>query len=606
MASLRHRLDPRRHLSASIGWSVFLIVVLAATVGATLSAERTELQVRKDNERLLGQFATRAMHGLHQGLATRQSILQASAAQIVASSDRGSDALTAHLAALQQEFPEFGWLAVADSGGHVVARVGDVPQEPEPSQQPWFLRRHDGPYLRAAAAAPGGVPAAEGAHQNPDAAPTQIEISVPLKQAEGRIVGVLGGALSWRWLRDMASELAQGLDPSRHLHLWLLADDGTIVIRPGFRRGEGPHSILDLSDGGRMLVGRYGVRSSEHGSPGWTVVVAEDKQDAMARGRSTLEIVFLSTLLSGLAAGALAAWITHVLLARLRRLALQALEVQGGTRDALDSSPGIDEVAQIGATLASTVTQLNREKRSLMRLNAELDQRVAARTNRIERLADEARQAAVVRERLRLARDLHDTLAHSLMALIAQLRLVRKLHRQMPGAELEEELGCAEVVAMNGLQEARAAIMQMRHNSVRETGLVAALEELLKRFAERTGIVARLQQDGLAAHISGERAETAFRLVEEALRNVERHSNARTVEVRLSSKLPNEETPDTGMAPRVLLEVVDDGIGFDPAAPAPGHYGLPGMAEQAALMQAKLQVLSTHGRGTRIAVELDA
>ncbi len=259
--------------------------------------------------------------------------------------------------------------------------------------------------------------------------------------------------------------------------------------------------------------------------------------------------------------------------------------------------------------MAELVAQLQQEKQSLQRLNAELDARVAERTARIERLADEARQAAVARERLRIARDVHDTLSHSLMALLTQVRLVRKLRDRLDPAEIDAELGRAEAVAASGLAEARAAITQMRDGGVGDIGLGAALGELLARFGERSGIDHALTIDGPAAAMADARAQTMFRIVEEALYNVQRHSRAGRVTIALRSDPPSGASGASGAADaptRVILVVTDDGAGFDPAAPRPGHYGLLGMREQAALIGATLAVHSAPGQGTRIALALEA
>jgi signal transduction histidine kinase len=257
--------------------------------------------------------------------------------------------------------------------------------------------------------------------------------------------------------------------------------------------------------------------------------------------------------------------------------------------------------------LAELVDHLQQEKHALRTLNAELDARVVERTARIERMADDARHAAVNRERLRLARDLHDTLAHSLMALLTQIRLVRKLRARWVESELEAELARIEEVAASGLTDARAAITQMRHNGVRETGLGPALQESLRRFRERTGMAATLKAEPAAAELANERAETAFRIAEEAIRNVERHAQARSLTLQLSVvSAPGRGAADAGAVQRLKLEIADDGVGFDPAVPRPGHYGLRGIEEQASLIGARLDLFSQPGQGTRIVIEFDA
>lgn len=604
MSTLR-RLDPRLHLAAAIGWAVFTVVTLAALAAASLAAGEAESRVRADSERLLTQFATQVRVALAMNLETRRSIVQATAAQILASSDRGNEALRRHLDAVQAQFPEFVWSGVADEQGRVTAATGGLLEGEDVSALAWFASGRTRPYL-------GGVHGLGMLDRLlPRAADGQprraIDLAVPLTHAAGRNIGVLGAQLSWAWVERLQAELLRSLDGSRRLNLLLAADDGTVLIGPAEWLGRTLPASADLSQGGAYLVGDKVEHTQQSGGPGWSIVIRQDARSALAPARSTRHVVFLSVLLAGLAAAALSVWATRVLTRRLSVLAAQALDVRSGKLQALAVPAGKDEVSRIGTTLAELVGHLQREKQALQTLNAELDARVVERTARIERLADDARHAAVTRERLRLARDLHDTLAHSLMALLTQIRLVRKLRARWSDAELEDELASVEAVAASGLTEARAAITQMRHNGVREAGLGPALQELLGRFGERSGVVAKLNAEPAAAGLASERAETVFRIAEEALHNVERHAQARSVDLRLVIvSEPDGALPDAGAAQRFRLEIRDDGVGFDPSVPRQGHYGLRGIEEQAALIGARLELISRPGRGTRIVVEFSA
>lgn len=605
--SVWQRLDPRLHLAAAIGWAVFTVVALAALVAASLAAGEAESRVRTDSERLLTQFATQIRHALAMNLETRRSVVQATAAQIVASSDRGNEALRRHLDAVQAQFPEFAWLGVADERGLVTAAAGGVLEGEDVSARPWFAKGRTRPFL-------GGVhPAQLPDTASPSAAagPAQrfIDLAVPLTHAGGRNVGVLGAQLSWAWVERVQAELLRSVDTSRRLDLLLAAADGTVLVGPPDWLGRPLPVSADLSQGGTYLVGRHAEHKREDGGLGWAVVVRQDAVAALAPAQATRQVVFISVLLVGLVAAAAAVWATRVLTRRLSALAGQAQGVRSGALQALTVPAGKDEVSRIGATLAEVVDHLQQERNALQTLNAELDARVVERTARIERLADDARHAAVTRERLRLARDLHDTLAHSLMALLTQIRLVRKLRARWTENQLEAELARAESVAASGLTEARAAITQMRHNGVREAGLGPALQELLGRFRERTGVAATLQAESSAAALASERAETVFRIAEEALHNIERHAQAQSLTLCLclcAASAPDGGPADAGAAPRMRLEITDDGVGFDPAVPRPGHYGLRGIVEQAALIGARLELRSQPGHGTRVVVEFDA
>src|SRR5260370_32158142 len=100
---------------------------------------------------------------------------------------------------------------------------------------------------------------------------------------------------------------------------------------------------------------------------------------------------------------------------------------------------------------------------------------------------------------------------------------------------LREELAGAEEVADEGLKGARTAITQMRVNAVRDTGLGAALGKAFDRFIDRTALSGEFTADPEAASFGDERAETLFRMAEEALRNIERHAMATRALVALKS-----------------------------------------------------------------------
>ena len=132
-------------------------------------------------------------------------------------------------------------------------------------------------------------------------------------------------------------------------------------------------------------------------------------------------------------------------------------------------------------------------------------------------------------------------------------------------------------MAATGLAEARAAITQMRHNDVCDAGLGAALQELLSRFEERSGVDAVLDADTQAAGMADERAETVFRIVEEALNGVERTPTPKRCALPLrwtesqSAEAPALSPDDSA---RVRVEVADDGVGFDPATHVQATTGL--------------------------------
>lgn len=593
LASLRVRLDPRRHLATAIGWTIVAVVAAASLAGGQLAALDAERATRHDTELLMQQFTRQVQHSLAMSLQTRLAIVQTTADQIAASGEHRPAALRRHLEAVKRQFPEFAWLGVADSNGRIVAASGAVAEGANASGRPWFQAGREHPALADVEApvllAP-HLPAA------PAGRPWRfVSASAPIPQPSAGLGGVVSGHVSWAWIEGLQQSLLAALDSGRPLELLLLNRQRQVIAGPPAWLGRTLADTSDLTEGGRYIVGRHDPTPADGERLGWRVVVRQGAATALKEVERVRRAVLFTVLAAGLLAGLAAWWLTHWLTRRLDVLAGQAHAMRRGQRSSIDVPAGDDEVSRIGATMAALVGQLQHEKDELATLAAELDARVAARTARIERMADEARHAAVTRERLRLARDLHDTLAHSLMALLQQLRLARKLQATLAPQDLAAELERAEAVAAAGLDGARAAITQMRHGTVRVSGLAAALRELLARFGERTGLQAEFSASGPAADLADERAETLYRIVEELLRNIERHAAARTVALSIA-----------GTGARARLMVSDDGTGFDSGAARPGHYGLQGVREQADLIAARLTIESRPGGGTRIELAFDA
>ena len=588
--TLARRIDPRLHLSAAIGWAVFAVVTLAALAAATLASAEAEGRARTDAQALLGEFATQVRDALSLQIEARRSLLLATAAQLGSLSDRSPSTQLRVLEAAQLQVPEFSWMGVADDKGRLLVSTEDITLAAQPAPQaPWFELGRSQPVVDDRRA----LPTADNQGQR------LIELAAPLPQGLDPGGVVLVATLPWSWVEAQISRMQQALDNRRQIQVLIASREGTLLVAPAHWLGQrlGPSS--DLTEGGAFeVVTRAQLRMAEGVGLGWTATVRRSADVTLAPVRETRRAVFIIVFSAGLLAAAVAVLVTRALTGRLSQLARQAEAVRRGERGTLEPTAGTDEVARIGATLAQVVGHLQAEKQSLQALNQQLDLRVAERTERIERLAEETRHAAVTRERLRLARDLHDTLAHSLMALLTQIRLVRKLRGRMQDAELDGELARAEGVATSGLREARAAISQMRDNGVRDAGIGPALRDLVRRFQERTGVTVDLQIDGATGTWADERAETLFRIAEEGLRNVERHAQARLVQVKLGTDAAESN------APKVRLEIQDDGLGFDLAQAPVGHFGLLGMQEQAALIGARLDLHSLPAHGTRLSVEL--
>jgi signal transduction histidine kinase len=208
------------------------------------------------------------------------------------------------------------------------------------------------------------------------------------------------------------------------------------------------------------------------------------------------------------------------------------------------------------------------------------------------RLHERARQAAVLEERERLARELHDSVAQSLYAV--------SLHADAATRALTE--GDAEPVGSNladireTVQEAQAdmrlLLFELRPPLLQEQGLAAALQTRLRAVEARAGLATAFEGED-AGRLRPETEQELYRVAQEALNNVLKHAHASRATVRFDV--------GAGMA---SLEVVDDGVGFEPALRGGDGYGLPGMRERAERLGGTLRVESAPGAGTRVRVEV--
>lgn len=190
---------------------------------------------------------------------------------------------------------------------------------------------------------------------------------------------------------------------------------------------------------------------------------------------------------------------------------------------------------------------------------------------------------ATSRERNRLARELHDTLAHALSGTAVQLQAVGTLLTIDPQTA-KTELREAQNQIKQGLTESRRAIAALRDSSLESLGLVEALRQRGKNIAQRSGFAFESdvqiaeQAQPLPLHIE----QSLFRMADEALLNTEKHAAATAVTLSVAHT-----------SEKITLVVRDNGRGFDPQQTAPqAHFGLMGLRERAALIGAHLDIHS--------------
>ena len=208
-------------------------------------------------------------------------------------------------------------------------------------------------------------------------------------------------------------------------------------------------------------------------------------------------------------------------------------------------------------------------------------------------LYEQSRELTMIAERNRLALELHDVVSQKLFSLsLTAESAATLLDRDQDGARAQ--LDRVLELAREALDELRTLILGLRPASLERDGLQGALEKEVAMLRRIHGAEIDFDADGVEAR-AGSRDLAVLRIAHEALHNAVRHAGARTVSVRLH-----------GSGGRLVVEVADDGVGFDPsgAQTRSRQLGLTSMEERARELGAKLEIRSALGEGTTVRLEV--
>lgn len=208
----------------------------------------------------------------------------------------------------------------------------------------------------------------------------------------------------------------------------------------------------------------------------------------------------------------------------------------------------------------------------------------------MERLTERDRTLAMVQERTRMAREIHDTLAQGFVAVLQQFQsILTSIDSEPALARKIAERGVR--LARNSLEEARQAVKLLRDHRNVSSDLLGRLEQLVDDENDKGFPTVRFESSLSNCEESQELADQVMRIVSEAIQNARNHSKSQSIAVRLFE-----------VDRRRKLEVQDYGIGFDTGTVREGRFGLVGMKERAATVNAALEIHSTVGKGTTVVV----
>lgn len=235
----------------------------------------------------------------------------------------------------------------------------------------------------------------------------------------------------------------------------------------------------------------------------------------------------------------------------------------------------------VGYFISALVSRLREQRESLRGANASLTH-----------YASTLEQLTVSRERNRLARELHDTLAHSLTAISVSLETA-KAYFDIDPNETREMIDKSLEATRKGVDETRRALKALRSSDLVDLGLRLAVKKAAESAALRFGLDLELDLQDPMPSLSPDVEQTIYRVTQEAIENLTKHSRAEKFGIQLHSNA------------RTTLIVEDDGVGFDlKSREHSGHFGLVGMRERAELSGGTLQVESDKGKGTRVVLTI--
>ncbi len=235
----------------------------------------------------------------------------------------------------------------------------------------------------------------------------------------------------------------------------------------------------------------------------------------------------------------------------------------------------------VGFFISFIVARLREQRESLREANTNLTH-----------YASTLEQLTVSRERNRLARELHDTLAHSLTAISVSLETAKAYFDINPN-QTRDLIDTSLEATRKGVDETRRALRALRSSDLVDMGLSLAVKKAAESAASRFSLDLELDLQDPMPSLSPDVEQTILRVTQEAIENITKHSQAKKFSVHLSS---NKQT---------TLVIQDDGIGFEmKSKDATGHFGLVGMHERAELAGGHLKIESGKGRGTKVVLTI--
>lgn len=324
----------------------------------------------------------------------------------------------------------------------------------------------------------------------------------------------------------------------------------------------------------------------------WGVVIRQAEEEALAPVRDLRQSLLLFGVILAFTTFLLVTITTRDVTRRIRKLATASRKIADGDLTSPVALLGRDEVGILAQTFDEMRTKLKVSYEELAELHRAVKRQDEIRGELLRDLLSIQEE-----ERKRIARELHDETSQVLTSL--NVNLEAAISRLPPNiAEVKSILKKTQNQSLNILEEIHRLIYQLRPTVLDDLGLVTAIRWLAENNLEKAGVIVNFKTTGRVNRLDGQAEIILFRVIQEVVRNITRHAEARSVDIRLHFKKS-----------ALKVRVTDDGRGFDveeAISKRDGRRGLGllGMKERVGLARGSLDIRSRPGGGTEITIEI--
>jgi signal transduction histidine kinase len=451
-----------------------------------------------------------------------------------------------------------------------------------------------------------------------------VRVLVPVRRWDGQLVGVVGGSFDparrdyarmLGYLRRGSTGAAELVDGAGRILASTSPGRAGSVVECSRRTAEDIHARKGFTERCRDCHLRWGLDPGRDdlltlaplASAPWAVVVRQSSEEALpTRGAVSWTVVLGFLVIQVALTGAFAWGAARSVTQPVAVLTREAERIAGGELTAAIPALGSDEVGQLGASLERMRSSLRQMVDRVERVNEELERRVTERTRALEEANVRLKEREIARgevlrkvitaqedERKRIARELHDETTQSLAVLLMGLEAAGEALRGGKTPRLDE----VKTVAVRTLEDVHRLILDLRPSVLDDLGLLSAIRWYADRALESRGISVRCEFGELDRRVPAEMETGLFRICQEAMSNVARHSQATAVLVQVGIE-----------GDVIQVEIEDDGKGFDLEAAQRREgrrpWGLLGIRERADILGGTATVESAPGQGTRVLVHI--